>query len=68
MTKIKVTGCKDCPFSEANDMNSNYSCSVIKRIDFVVYNEIHPHEETWQPITPSWCPLKKEPITIEIEQ
>lgn len=68
MSKIKVTGCKDCPFRESNDMDINYSCSVVKRIDNTVYNVINPDEDTWQPITPLWCPLKKEPITIEIDE
>ncbi len=61
MTKIKVTGCKDCPFDRFYFINV---CS-------------HPeHEEPKEVatkiyangITPSWCPLKKEPITIEIDE
>lgn len=59
MSKIKVTGCKDCPFLTNGFFFSN--CG-------------HPSESGFAnalityPKTPSWCPLKKEHITIEIEQ
>jgi hypothetical protein len=58
---VKVTGCKDCPMF-FNHLDGWFSCT-------------HPNEDDGEfllieskdfvPITPNWCPLNKEPITIE---
>lgn len=62
VTKI-VTGCNDCPFAsvygndsmcniEANNITGNYT-----KIE--MYNG--------NIITPTWCPLKTQPITVMYE-
>ena len=59
MTKIKVTGCKDCPF--------HTDCFVFGRCEAKDRKTITYNFDD-RPITPTWCPLKKEPITIEIDE
>ena len=57
----KVTGCKDCPMCNSqsdgwdNEYICNYNLSLPEENDF----EIKDKE-----VTPDWCPLNKQPITI----
>jgi hypothetical protein len=63
----KITGCPDCPLSsEGGSFEIVYcnhpSLEVPERLEL---------NDTWKPdsiITPDWCPLKKESLTIEIEK
>lgn len=60
-----VTGCKDCPmfnleyddrFGASTSCNHpNHESLTVEDIDLTEKNI---------PITPDWCPLNKEPITI----
>jgi hypothetical protein len=60
MSEIKVTGCSDCPFF--ND-GANYEYRA--KCQHPANNTDERIEVHWgKPITPDWCPLKKEPITI----
>ena len=56
---VKVTGCKDCPLNNRyNDGCGTSECN-------------HPNSEGCDTSNvedgemPDWCPLNKEPITIE---
>lgn len=55
--EIKISGCNDCPFCNMNDMASGFNCQIEKRYDI-------EESEQLQPITPSWCPIKKEDVLI----
>lgn len=56
-----VTGCIDCPMlnSVFDEWGATYHCN---------YNMLLPEENEFEikdeNITPDWCPLNKEPITI----
>jgi len=60
---IKVTGCSDCCLL-ANE-GSGYYCNHPNMEDNDEQN--HIKTENFIPLTPDWCPLNKEPITIEKE-
>ncbi len=74
--EIKITGCKDCIFCYEYDMSSGYGCKINQYKSDELYDinkdmdEYNKNRKTikqskkWQPITPSWCPLKTESITI----
>ena len=55
----KVKGCSDCPFSRANDMNALYHCKLEGDKDVDV-------DDLYLPITPEWCPLKAEVVTLSL--
>ncbi len=60
MTMV-VTGCKDCPF-----LFKEISCKHKGSPRFIIKKIITQNEVAF--ITPDWCPLKKESITIEMEK
>lgn len=64
MEKI-VTGCPDCPFSVMYDTAPGYGCRIIRDEP---NNARIKMNKMFMPITPKWCPLKKELITISIKQ
>jgi len=54
-----VTGCTDCPMAQYTD----------RRGDFCIHpsaeeGNVLEDDEHFNPVTPVWCPLNKEPITI----
>jgi hypothetical protein len=53
--EMQVTGCSDCPFRDWETGN----CS---------HPSILPYQYANLNVTPDWCPLKKESITISIKQ
>ena len=59
---VKVTGCSDCPFCKWDDDYESDKCIHPERkeevINFIGF-------EFSKGDTPNWCPLNKEPITIE---
>lgn len=55
---IDVLGCKDCPFCKENDMFAGYNCRVMDN------DEIIKQDKMFDPITPDWCPLKKDVIKV----
>lgn len=65
-----VTGCKDCPFfNDGHDYEYRVICQhpYSKACRIVVDEKMEwgiPQEERFMPITPDWCPLNKESITI----
>ena len=59
--KIRIiTACIDCPFCEKN-VDDPYC--IIDSIE--IYLQL---DENNNPITPNWCPLKKQPILVTYEQ
>lgn len=68
--KAIVTGCKDCPFSYENDMAVGYGCnadSMTRTLEeYLLPSREIKQDKLFFPITPEWCPLKKESITIQM--
>ena len=62
----EVTGCLDCPLSNMPDMHPGYRCVLKLKNKNGKWLYIEEAEDG-MPITPNWCPLKKEPITISIK-
>jgi len=60
--KIKVTGCKDCPFAETQEDHCLHpSIEGFKSIfDYFEHFNVQPVYKY-----PNWCPLLDESITIE---
>jgi len=56
--KIEVTGCIDCAFSHMGF--SIMTCRHPK-------HKTGSRSQTGGELPPSWCPLKKESITIELK-
>lgn len=55
-----VTGCEDCPFRIWESDYEEHSCIHPSRENEVI-NFVRVSEGS-----PTWCPLKEEPITISI--
>ena len=69
----KVTGCRDCPFyNDGQRYEFAHYCNHPDSIQDVGYFKSEPEikceriDNETVPITPEWCPLKKESITIEL--
>jgi hypothetical protein len=65
-----VTGCKDCPMYSVDDSNDSlivYNYCHHRSHATVTVQDIDLDKES-NPITPDWCPLKREPITITFKQ
>jgi len=61
----KVKGCSDCNF---NIRREEYIYSYCGHPAHPNNNGIPDDEDKlFEPITPDWCPLKKQPITISIK-
>lgn len=58
--ELEVKGCSDCPMCFPDDISVSYSCLLNKDGLFDV-------DKNYLPITPSWCPLKIEPIIITLK-
>ena len=64
--KHLVTGCIDCPMYELHhddrwgeESNCNHPLHKKTTVEDVLLVNDHP-------VTPTWCPLKSEPITIQM--
>lgn len=66
--KLTITGCFDCPACDMLDMAPGYGCNLKKRDDQGEYLYIEESKKTYTPITPEWCPLKKESIILEMRK
>lgn len=60
--EVNVSGCKDCLLAEYQESGSYYC--IHPKMERYLYED----NETGKPITPSDCPLLKEPLTIIIKQ
>jgi hypothetical protein len=67
----KVTGCPDCPFKNYDELRMEYECYHPKSCgehngwsSRINYTGLCDGYEKL--ITPEWCPLKKESITITL--
>jgi|WetSurMetagenome_2_1015567.scaffolds.fasta_scaffold263482_1 hypothetical protein len=59
-----ITGCKDCPCCNAFDMAIGYEC---KLSDIEKTGEIK-RSKVYNPITPKWCPLKKNDVILKLSK
>lgn len=60
--ELEVKGCSDCPMCSPNyNEGIGYVCDADKLQRFI-------QEDDFQPVTPSWCPLKIEPIIITLKE
>lgn len=57
----EVIGCVNCPFFYLSFYDSSNNCSISKEATI-------ERDKEFNPITPSWCPLKKESITIILKE
>lgn len=64
-----VTGCKDCPLN-SNDREYGDACQHPSVWKGEVKERALPEDNNngYETITPFWCPLKKESITITMQQ
>jgi hypothetical protein len=66
--KRQVNGCGDCPFCYGYDMASGFGCKIEndnqRKADPKKQGRTIKESEDWHPITPEWCPIKDESITI----
>ena len=53
----EVSGCSDCHF---------YDCGMCKLSYMDGFSDVIDEDEEENPITPKWCPLKKNPVLIQI--
>ena len=54
-----IYGCFDCPFNYEYDMAVGYGCKLDTE------NRSIKQSKKYQPITPHWCPVKKESIVVK---
>jgi hypothetical protein len=54
--EIKITGCSDCPARNCDLTLGSYCSIVKKKIELRKNQKVKP-----------WCPLKKEPITVKLQ-
>lgn len=59
--KIAVTGCDDCSF-----LDGEYEICMMPGIPStaVDWHSLAEHDSHY--ITPDWCPLREEPVTVEL--
>ena len=65
MKKVTITGCGNCPFFSLTSGTSYGHCKIYEeggkdRLNKWNYVNIMDGK----PVTPAWCPLKEEGITI----
>ena len=65
--KMVVKGCIDCPMN-SNDREYGSACQHPSIIDKDRLGKPLDYDENFNDITPDWCPLKKQSITISIEK
>lgn len=66
--KLQVTGCKDCPmyYWAVDDWRGTETkCNHPSAPEQDLVENIDT-DKSQVPTTPDWCPLKHDPITIEI--
>lgn len=73
--EITITGCKNCPclqILEAKSKDENKFCCGLQSNKTMTIPYTICFQETktpvFKPITPFWCPIKKESITIKFER
>lgn len=61
---FEISGCKDCPMCDENDMCSGYTCRMVEYPN----NYIKQERKKYIPETPEWCPIKKSDITFKFKK
>lgn len=54
-----IHGCFDCPFNYEYDMAVGYGCKLDTE------NRSIRQSKKYQPITPDWCPVKKDSVVVK---
>ena len=54
-----INGCFDCPFNYEYDMAVGYGCKLDTE------NRSIKQSKKYQPITPDWCPVKKDSVVVK---
>lgn len=67
MTQV-VTGCDKCPFKNWGELGGSFCNITNEEFKEYAYDDSKPVGEKCVTVTPDWCPLKKESITIEFEK
>lgn len=65
MKKIIIKGCEDCPAVDRSGWGG-HTCNLEEK-DNLVPGTIIPEDKRYIPITPDWCPLKKQPILLKFK-
>lgn len=68
MRIIKINGCVDCPMLDMNDMCGGYTCNFIKHFRDEIKDDFVDEDKKSLPITPEWCPLKKDNYQLEFNR
>lgn len=63
---IEVSGCDNCPGCSYTD-RAGFEC-IFSKMDELGQIESIEENGFAEPITPTWCPLKKSSLTISIKQ
>jgi len=58
-----VKGCINCPFSSYTDRRGDFCKHPLSEEDHFIDGDYN-----FDPITPDWCPLNEEEITIKKQQ
>ena len=68
---IEVDSCNDCPFAIlVNELEREYKCfhpELVERIDTDIETRYYFTSTIPTLITPNWCPLKTQSITITLK-
>ena len=54
-----INGCFDCPFNYEYDMAVGYGCKLDTE------NMSIKQSKKYQPVTPDWCPVKKDSVVVK---
>lgn len=62
-----VTGCRDCPLNSNDRLYGDFCRHPSARLNDGEDNPL-PVDANFYTTNPDWCPLKKQPITIKLEE
>jgi hypothetical protein len=62
---LKISNCDTCPMCVDNN-DIGYSCTILKYFNIEADDYIG-EDNTRQAITPDWCPVKNNTITLEFD-
>jgi len=66
--EIQVTECDNCPFCQYNETRSGATCGIDFQLNIKIRYMEEDYSNDHKIITPTWCLLKKESITIQFKE
>lgn len=66
MKEIIIKGCKNCPVIDMNDFCPGWQCHLEEKENNSDPYTIIQNDKKYIPITPDWCPLKKQSILLKL--